>query len=117
MSRFCRLVEVTNTGNGLQFASWHGLMKWFATAALAVFAISFNAPSSVAQQVQSVKICDQYGAGFFYIPGTDQCAFSKNLPYRYQTTYGTYATQAAAQAAAYGTNAFANGTGSVAVGD
>ena len=30
-------------------------------------------PSKKAAPVQYVKICDAYGAGFFYIPGTDTC--------------------------------------------
>ncbi|HWG05874.1 MAG TPA: porin, partial [Beijerinckiaceae bacterium] len=30
-------------------------------------------PSRKAAPVQYVKICDAYGAGFFYIPGTDTC--------------------------------------------
>ena len=30
-------------------------------------------PTRKAAPVQYVKICDAYGAGFFYIPGTDTC--------------------------------------------
>src|ERR1035437_25198 len=30
-------------------------------------------PSRKAAPVEYVKICDAYGAGFFYIPGTDTC--------------------------------------------
>src|SRR3984957_10782003 len=30
-------------------------------------------PSRKAAPVEYVRICDAYGAGFFYIPGTDTC--------------------------------------------
>ena len=42
-------------------------------AALAVAALTLltSAPSHAA--VEYVKICSLYGAGFFYIPGTDTC--------------------------------------------
>src|SRR5215831_5451505 len=30
-------------------------------------------PKAMAQSVQYVKICSLYGAGFYYIPGTDTC--------------------------------------------
>ena len=67
--------------------------------------------------VEYVKVCDAYGAGFAYIPGTDKCGFMKNLPYTYATEFGSYSTQPGVQATAYGANAFANGNGSVAIGD
>ena len=41
-----------------------------ATAAAASFAV---ATPSHAAPVEYVKICSLYGAGFFYIPGTDTC--------------------------------------------
>src|SRR5665213_1238631 len=46
------------------------------SAASLVFAAGAQAadlPSRKAAPVQYVKICDAYGAGFFYIPGTDTC--------------------------------------------
>ncbi|HWG03505.1 MAG TPA: porin, partial [Beijerinckiaceae bacterium] len=46
------------------------------SAALLVVAAGAQAadlPSRKAAPVQYVKICDAYGAGFFYIPGTDTC--------------------------------------------
>ena len=30
-------------------------------------------PARKAAPVEYVKVCDAYGAGFFYIPGTDTC--------------------------------------------
>jgi hypothetical protein len=39
----------------------------------AVGAQAADLPSRKAAPVQYVKICDAYGAGFFYIPGTDTC--------------------------------------------
>ena len=38
----------------------------------AIFAATIATPSQ-AQGVQYTKICTLYGAGFFYIPGTDTC--------------------------------------------
>ena len=35
--------------------------------------LAADLPSRKAAPVQYVKICDAYGAGFFYIPGTDTC--------------------------------------------
>ncbi len=43
-----------------------------ATALFAVFAVPAATPSH-AQAVEYVRICSIYGAGFFYIPGTDTC--------------------------------------------
>ena len=71
----------------------------------------------VAAPVEYVRVCSFAGTGFYYIPGTDKCAYSSNLPYTYQTAYGQYSTQPGTAAAAYGTNSFSNGTNSVAVGD
>jgi hypothetical protein len=39
--------------------------------------------------VQYVKVCSLYGAGFFYIPGTDTCLNPNNGEVRTQTAYGT----------------------------
>ena len=36
-------------------------------------ALAADLPTRKAAPVQYVKICDAYGAGFFYIPGTDTC--------------------------------------------
>jgi hypothetical protein len=44
-----------------------------ASLVVAVGAQAADIPSRKAAPVQYVKICDAYGAGFFYIPGTDTC--------------------------------------------
>jgi len=44
-------------------------------AAIAVFAASVATPSHA--QVEYVKVCSLYGAGFFYIPGTDTCTYAQ----------------------------------------
>ncbi|MCJ2116544.1 hypothetical protein MKK65_08115 [Methylobacterium sp. J-001] len=76
-----------------------------------------------AAPIEYVRVCDNAGVGssfapgFYYIPGTDKCAYSNNLPYTYQTPDGQFSTQPGTGAAAYGTDAFSNGTNSVAIGD
>jgi hypothetical protein len=42
-----------------------------------------------AAAVEYVKICSLYGAGFFYIPGTDTCLNPYSGEVRTQTQYGT----------------------------
>ena len=47
------------------------------TALLMAFAavglVTTSATPSHAQAVEYVKVCSLFGAGFFYIPGTDTC--------------------------------------------
>ncbi len=42
-------------------------------ATIAALAFMMPAPSHAAPPVEYVKICSLYGAGFFYLPGTDTC--------------------------------------------
>jgi Porin subfamily len=44
---------------------------------IAAFAIISPAPSHAA--VEYEKVCSLYGAGFFYIPGTDTCANARQI--------------------------------------
>jgi hypothetical protein len=46
-------------------------------AVIAMFAAMASTPSHA--QVQYVKICSLYGAGFFYIPGTDTCTSAQQI--------------------------------------
>src|ERR1700682_6456189 len=42
----------------------------------AMFAVAGSARAAdlaVAESVEYVKVCDAYGAGYFYIPGSDTC--------------------------------------------
>src|SRR5690349_17570839 len=45
--------------------------RWRAVLAAAALTLLTSAPSHAA--VEYVRICSIYGAGFFYIPGTDTC--------------------------------------------
>jgi len=51
-----------------------GILLGSATALLAVAgAQAADLPGRKSAPVEYVKVCDAYGAGFFYIPGTDTC--------------------------------------------
>jgi hypothetical protein len=52
--------------------------RFIVAAAIAVFACLAVTPSQ-AQPVEYVRICDLYGAGFFYVPGTDTCLQSRQV--------------------------------------
>ena len=49
------------------------LVSSCAITVMATGALAADLPSKKAAPVQYVKICDAYGAGFFWIPGTDTC--------------------------------------------
>src|SRR5207244_7195860 len=42
-------------------------------AAFAVAGTAQAADLAVAESVEYVKVCDAYGAGYFYVPGSDVC--------------------------------------------
>jgi hypothetical protein len=71
----------------------HGAGGWeMRNIAKAVFALVVPltyAASPAESAVQYVKVCSLYGAGFFYIPGTDTCLNPNNGEVRTQTAYGT----------------------------
>lgn len=46
-----------------------------------------------AEPVEYVKICDQYGVGFFYIPGTDTCTNARTGDTRVATEGGVWRTR------------------------
>ena len=50
-----------------------GSMASLAVAALAPAARAADLPEHQAAPIEYVRICDAYGAGFFYIPGTETC--------------------------------------------
>jgi hypothetical protein len=52
-----------------------GAMVRFSSAALGCLLVSIGMSSAAAQvdAVEYVRICDAFGAGFYYIPGTDTC--------------------------------------------
>jgi opacity protein-like surface antigen len=55
------------------------MSRWFARATLAAFSICvlgivFGTNAALAAKpVEYVKVCSLYGAGFYYVPGTDTC--------------------------------------------
>jgi hypothetical protein len=63
----------------LPFAALFGLVLW-------------TLPAS-AQPVEYVRVCDIYGTGFFYIPGTDQCYRPTDGQIRFETPDGTVVTE------------------------
>jgi hypothetical protein len=60
---------------------WTSMLRRAARAivvvAIAALALMTNLPSGAA--VEYVKVCSLYGAGFFYIPGTDTCTQAKQI--------------------------------------
>jgi hypothetical protein len=48
-----------------------------AAAAIGALAMMIATPSCA--QVEYVKVCSLYGAGFFYIPGTDTCVSAQQI--------------------------------------
>lgn len=51
--------------------------------------VLFFSTSASAQPVEYVRVCDTYGAGYFYIPGTDKCIRVDDGTVRYETATGT----------------------------
>ncbi len=84
------------------------------TGACALALAAILPPGPAAASVQYVKVCSLYGAGFFYIPGTDACGIANYLPWRVQTPFGTVTN---GQLPSFGDHAFAYGSQSVAVGN
>ncbi len=70
-----------------------------------------------ATPVEYVRVCDMYGAGYAYIPGTEQCADTKPLGYKVETEAGTLTNLQGSQTTVYGANGFTAGTGSSAFGN
>lgn len=56
-------------------------------------ALAFAALGAFAAPVEYVRVCDSYGAGFFYIPGTDTCFNPATGESRTETAGGTWITQ------------------------
>ena len=72
--------------------------------------------ATMAAPVQYVKICDLFGAGYFYIPGTDKCGDANIVPYKVQTAYGPVTNTPGTNATAYGEGSFAYGDQSLTIG-
>jgi hypothetical protein len=57
--------------------------------------VSDWAAAASAAPVQYVKVCDQYGAQYYYSPGTDTCINANTGETRKQTEDGTVASKTA----------------------
>jgi hypothetical protein len=50
-----------------------GSLKLACAMGFAGFVLLFAGAAQAAKPVEYVKVCSLYGAGFYYIPGTDPC--------------------------------------------
>jgi hypothetical protein len=73
-----------------------------------------SSPSSAA--VEYVKVCSLYGAGYYYIPGTDQCGNANPVGFRVQTESGMLTNQFTSTSTRYGVSGYAGGAGSSSFG-
>ena len=84
------------------------LLLGSAAALVATAGSAADLPATKAAPVSYVKVCDAYGAGFFYIPGTDTCI---KVGGRVRADYAV-----SGKANANATNVFANTNGSNVIG-
>jgi hypothetical protein len=65
--------------------------------AIAILAFAVSMQMANAQEepgpVEYVRVCDVYGAGWFYIPGTERCIRTETGEIRYETEEGTVRLQ------------------------
>ncbi len=86
-------------------------------AALAAMSALFGlAAPAMAQPVEYVRVCDLYGVGFYYIPGTEQCADVRASSYRRQTEFGTFANGWGAGVTLMGVDAYGSGVNNTTFG-
>jgi hypothetical protein len=55
--------------------------------------VVFLAQPASAQPVEYVRVCDTFGTGWFYIPGTEQCFRADTGEIRFETEDGIVVTQ------------------------
>lgn len=65
-------------------------MKHAARAFVLCLLLAGIGASLAAGPVEYVKVCSAYGAGFFYVPGTDNCTNAANGDTRVETANGTW---------------------------
>ena len=68
-------------------------MKTLLSSVILVIGVLGIAPNGHAQGPQYTKICSLYGAGFYYIPGTDICIYPLTGDTRTVTTAGVWRSQ------------------------
>jgi hypothetical protein len=84
------------------------------TCVVAATILGSSSPSSAA--VEYVKVCSLYGAGYYYIPGTDQCGNANPVGFRVQTESGVLTNQFTSTSTRYGVSGYAGGAGSSSFG-
>lgn len=65
------------------------MLKTIAFVGILAAATTSVATESNAQPVDYVRICDLYGAGYYYVPGTDTCVHAESGETRRETAGGT----------------------------
>lgn len=65
-------------------------MKKFFALMVPFLGLLGSAPMAHAQPTEYLKVCSLYGAGFYYIPGTDICLQPTTGDAREETTYGVW---------------------------
>jgi Porin subfamily len=55
------------------FSTRAGILRLAFVTCVMGFAVLFAGTAQAAKPAEYVKICSLYGAGFYYIPGTDTC--------------------------------------------
>lgn len=64
-------------------------MKYFVTSALVVFGLMAFGPQALAAPVEYVRVCSNYGANWYYSPGTETCINANTQETRRETEFGT----------------------------
>ena len=70
-------------------------MKLFWTTVLVLCALAASATQGFAQVVEYVRVCDRYGANYFYSPGTETCINANTQETRRETELGIVTGQTA----------------------
>ena len=78
--------------SGIVRRGW-GKVRHTIAAAAVVVASAAGLGTAEAKPVEYAKICSLYGAGWFYIPGTDTCINTSTGETRVQTELGTKVDQ------------------------
>jgi autotransporter adhesin len=113
-----RDIAINPSGHSVEKIIMKNVMRLCALGAVAIAAALAAIPGAAYAQgpIEYVRVCDVYGAGFYYIPGTDRCYRSENGEIRWETIDGTQRNSTASNATMQGRNAFTSGSGTVAIG-
>ena len=64
--------------------------RFAAAVAIAAAVVAVTGSAAAGAPVEYVRVCDLYGSGFFYAPGTDTCVNTATNDARQQTPGGTW---------------------------